>query len=93
MSGKLDQYIEEIQQIAAKHGVVSVSVFGSYARGQETPESDLDLLVQLDEESSLLDVVQMKLDLEDLMGVDVDIATSINRHFKEYVKDDLRKLV
>ena len=51
-------------------------VFGSFARGEETPDSDLDLLVDYDWSSSLslLDIVRFKLDLEKRLGREVDLV-------------------
>ncbi|MBP5316976.1 MAG: nucleotidyltransferase domain-containing protein [Bacteroidales bacterium] len=56
--------------------VLRAWVFGSFARGEETPESDLDLLVDYDWSSSLslLDIVRFKLDLEKRLGREVDLV-------------------
>lgn len=56
-------------------GVVSVSIFGSVARGEAGPESDIDLLVEFVPGSSLFDVVGLQLYLEDVFGRKVDVAT------------------
>jgi len=66
---------EEILAIAACHGARNVRVFGSVARGRARPDSDLDLLVQLDAGRSLLDLIAIKQDLEDLLGYKVDVVT------------------
>lgn len=58
-----------------QHGVVQASVFGSRARGDYKPGSDLDILVDLPEGKSLLDLVALKLDLEDATGLQVDVVT------------------
>jgi len=68
--------VAEILRIAHAHGAVAVSVFGSRARGTATPESDLDLLVQLERGRSLLDLVAIKQDLEDLLKCKVDVVTT-----------------
>lgn len=59
--------------VRANHGV-SVRVFGSAARGEDTSESDLDLLVTLDSEADLLDQIAIAQDVEDLLGVVVDVV-------------------
>lgn len=59
----------------AKYGVRSIAVFGSVARDEATDASDIDILVDLDERVSLLGFVELKLFLEDKLGVRVDIAT------------------
>ena len=65
---------EEILRIAARHGASNVRVFGSAARGEAGPGSDLDVLVALEEGRSLLDQVGLKLELEDLLGCPVDVV-------------------
>jgi uncharacterized protein len=66
---------EEILAIAAKHGAYNVRVFGSAARGEAGPESDLDVLVELQPDRSLLDLGGFLADLEDLLGCKVDVVT------------------
>jgi len=66
---------DEIQRIAGIHGARSIRIFGSVARGEAQPDSDLDLLVEWDRGRSLLDHVGLVQDLEDLLGVRVQIGT------------------
>jgi predicted nucleotidyltransferase len=66
---------DRILGIARSHGARSIRVFGSRARAEAKPDSDLDLLVQLEDGRSLLDIVAMKQDLEDLLGCRVDVVT------------------
>jgi uncharacterized protein len=72
---KLDLPVAEILRVAHEHGATSVRVFGSRARGDSTPDSDLDLLVRLDPKRSLLDLIAIQQDLEDLLGCKVDVVT------------------
>jgi predicted nucleotidyltransferase len=65
----------DILRVARSHGATSVRVFGSRARGENSPESDLDLLVTMEPDRSLLDVVAIRQDLEDLLGYPVDVVT------------------
>jgi uncharacterized protein len=67
--------VSEILRIAHSHGARTVRVFGSRARGDATSASDLDLLIGLEPGRSLLDVVAIKQDLEDLLGFSVDVVT------------------
>jgi predicted nucleotidyltransferase len=62
-------------------------VFGSFARGDNRDGSDLDLLVELETGRSLLDLIAIKQDLEDLLGVRVDVVTerSISPYFRDTV--------
>ena len=71
----LRERTEEIRRIACEHGVVQLRVFGSHASGVATDSSDLDLLVQLEPERDLLDLVEFKLAVEDLLGCEVDVVT------------------
>jgi uncharacterized protein len=66
---------------ARRHGARSIRVYGSVARGQATDASDLDLLVEWEPDRSLLDVVGLKQDLEDLLGVSVDIGSERGLHW------------
>lgn len=65
---------EEILEIAARHGVVSIRVFGSVARG-ELDAKDVDLLLELERGRSLLDLAGFHVEVQDLLGVKVDVAT------------------
>lgn len=67
-----------IQAIAAQYGATNIRIFGSVARGDDRLDSDIDFLIDLDREWSLLDRISLKQDLEDLLGSPVDIATSQN---------------
>jgi predicted nucleotidyltransferase len=71
----LKKYRAEILRLALRHGARDVRVFGSLARGEENESSDLDLLVTLGEGRSLLDLVGLKQDLEDLVHRPVDVVT------------------
>jgi len=66
---------EEILKIAAKHGARNVRVFGSVAREEAGPESDIDLLVDMEPGRSLLDLGGLWSDLNELLGRKVDIVT------------------
>lgn len=65
----------DIHRIARVHGVSRVRVFGSHAAGRARRTSDVDLLITLQSDRDLLDLVEFKLDVQDLLGCDVDIVT------------------
>lgn len=81
---------EEIVQIAAKHGASNVRIFGSVARGDAGPSSDVDFLIDIEEGRSLLDLAGLANDLEDLLGhpVDVGLERSLCPRLKERVLHD-----
>ena len=63
----------EILQIAAEHGAFNVRVFGSVARGEATPESDVDLLVDFRPDATMWDAVALWRKLRALLGYDVNV--------------------
>ena len=76
---------EEILRIASRHGASNVRVFGSVARGEAGPESDVDFLVTLEKGRSLLDRAALLLDLEQALGCKVDVVTE--RGLKERIRE------
>ncbi len=66
---------EEVMQLAKKHGVISIRVFGSVARGEESATSDIDLLVTTGSDLSAWFPAGLILDLENLLGRHIDIVT------------------
>jgi len=76
---------EAITQIAARRGASRVRVFGSVARGDAGPDSDVDFLVDLEEGRSLLDLAGLANDLEDLLGCPVDVG--LERALRARLKD------
>lgn len=81
----IQQRKHEIMQIAAKYGAHNLRVFGSVARGEAGPDSDLDLLVQFDANRSLFDLVTMSQELEDLFGRRVEVVTEQALHW--YIRE------
>jgi len=81
----LREHKSEILKLAEKHGARNVRVFGSVARGEAKESSDLDLLVQWEPGRSLFDHVGLKLDLEDLLNVKVEIGSERALHW--FVRD------
>jgi len=76
---------EQILQIAARHGAYNVRVFGSTTGGQIGPDSDLDLLVEVGPTHSPWFPAGLILDLEELLGRDVDVVTEGALHW--YIRD------
>jgi len=66
---------EEIQKIAAKHGAQNVRVFGSVARGDAGPDSDVDFLIEVGGTTSSWFPAGLILDLEELLGKRVQVVT------------------
>lgn len=71
----LEHNREKIRTILAQHRASNVRVFGSALRGEDTEASDLDLLVDVESDVSLLDLVKAQYEIEDALGVRVDLLT------------------
>jgi len=82
-----DQIISTIKPVLLKYGVSKAELFGSTAWGEMTDKSDVDILVQLPDEASLLDLVHLKQELEGYLGREVDVVTyrSVHPYIKDYV--------
>ena len=78
---------EPILDIAAKHGARRLRVFGSVARGDARADSDLDLLVAMEDGRSLIDLIGLGQDLEELLGRRVDVVSEggLSPHIRERV--------
>jgi uncharacterized protein len=71
----LKTYRNEILQIASRYGATNVRVFGSVARGESDSFSDIDLLVEFEPGTTLLDHAGLELDLETFLGIKVDVVS------------------
>lgn len=71
---------EQIKRVAQKYGASNIRVFGSVSRGEEGPISDIDFLIDFEADRSLLDLVGLKLELEELLGHKVDLVTEKAMH-------------
>lgn len=83
----LEEKRDDILTIAARHGAYNVRVFGSVARGEDRPDSDVDLLVDVQTTTSSWFPAGLILDLEQILGRQVEIVTEkgLNPHLREQV--------
>ena len=83
----LGAYRGAVLEIARRHGARNVRIFGSTARGEATPASDVDVLVTMDKGRSLLDLCALGNDLEDLLQRKVDVVTEpgLSPHMRERI--------
>jgi hypothetical protein len=65
---------DEILQVASRRGAHNVRVFGSVARGESRPDSDVDFLVEMEPGRTVLDLSELILDLEEVLGRKVDVV-------------------
>jgi uncharacterized protein len=80
---------KEILRIAAKHGAYNVRIFGSVARGEAGPESDVDFLVDVGADHSSWFPAGLMVDLEDLLGCKVDVVEPEGLHW--YIREQVLK--
>ncbi len=80
---------EDILSIARNFGAKSVRVFGSVARGDDNPESDLDIILEMEPGASLLDIIAIKQDIEELLDLHVDVVTESS--ISPYIRDKVIK--
>jgi predicted nucleotidyltransferase len=71
----VESHRDEIKAIVARHNGRSVAVFGSVARGDERPDSDIDFLVELAPSARPFEILAIGADLEAALGVKVDVGT------------------
>jgi len=83
----LQTHREAIREIALRHRVRNVRVFGSVLHGNDTEDSDLDLLVEPTSETTLFDIGAIQYELKKLLGISVDVLTpgALPDSFKESV--------
>lgn len=81
-----------IEPILRKHDVEYAGVFGSRARGDNRPDSDLDLLVKFSSPKSLFGLIGLEHSLSDKLAIKVDIVTeaALHPYLKPYILKDLR---
>ena len=85
---------QDILALAARRGARNVRVFGSVVRGEARPDSDVDFLVDLDPDRSLLDLGGLLVDLERLLGLEVDLVTEagLRPRLRQQVLSEARPL-
>lgn len=91
----IKEFFEKATPIFQKYDIRYAGLFGSYARGEQKTESDVDILVKKgDKPLSLLDFVRMKDELSKVFNKKVDIVSedAVVPYFKDYIFKDLRPL-
>ena len=86
----LEQHKEELKE---RYKIKEIGIFGSYVRGEQKGKSDLDVLVEFEEDAklSLLDVIGLEIELSDLLGVKVDLVEK--KSLKPYLGKHILKEV
>ena len=81
---------EDILRLAGRSGARNVRVFGSVIRGEERPDSDVDFLVVMGDEQSLLDLIRLERELAELLRRKVQVVSEggLNLHFRDGILKD-----
>lgn len=92
---KKEEIIKDIKKILEEYNIKRASLFGSFARGEERDDSDIDLLIDFPEGSTLLDMAGIYQDIKDKLGREVDIVTyrSIKPNLKEYIESEKEEII
>lgn len=85
---------DDLQAIAARHGVSNLRLFGSVVRGEERPDSDVDFLVDIAEGRGVADYLALVEELEEMLGrrVEVVIERSLSPYLRPFVEAEARPL-
>ena len=78
---------EKVISFLKERGAKKISIFGSYVRGEATPDSDLDIIVEWEENISLLDIVGFEMDLSEQLGIKVELLTE--KSISPYMIEDV----
>lgn len=91
---QLNRHRDNLLALALRHRATRVRIFGSVARGEDKPDSDIDLLVDFAPEASLLDLVGLQQDAEALLGRQVDVVTpeGVSPFLRERILAEARPL-
>jgi uncharacterized protein len=86
------ELFEKNSSFLEKEGATKIAVFGSYARGEEKLESDIDILVEFSQAKSLLTMVRIERELSNFLGVKVDLLTeaSISPYRIDIIKNEAK---
>ncbi len=87
-----EKLFKKIVSILARYRVKKIAIFGSYARGEAKPESDVDILIEFSERKSLLDLVGIEQELSEALGVKADLLTekSISPYLIDRIKKEMK---
>ena len=90
----LQEITQKITPVLQEYGVDYAGVFGSVARGEELPESDVDIMVSITRPIGIYKFMELQSRLETAIGRDVDLVSknSVNKYLEPYIKRDLTTL-
>lgn len=83
-----DACFKKIARMLKKEGATKIAIFGSYARGEEEPQSDIDVMVEFAERKTLLELVRIERELSHALGINVDLLTE--KPISPYILEDIK---
>jgi len=87
--GKINNFRDKIIPVLEPYGIKRVALFGSVARGEETPESDIDLLVTLEQPVGLFKWIELKEELSKRLGRKVDMGSVLKERIRPIVEKEM----
>lgn len=84
-----DEIKRNIIRVLRGHGAVKISIFGSFARGEERPESDIDIIVRFDHKKSLLQLIRIEEEVKIAVNRNIDLLTE--NSISPYLVDTIRR--
>lgn len=89
---QITRFDDTIIDFMRQHGAEKIGVFGSYARNEARPDSDLDLMVWFKEQKSLLGMIRIERELSELLGVKIDLLTeqAVSPYLIDRIKQELK---
>jgi len=89
MSEVPDEVKKKIISVLTGHGAVKISIFGSFARGEERPESDIDIIVRFEPPKSLLQLIRIEEEVKIAVNRNIDLLTE--NSISPYLADTIRR--
>ena len=84
----------ELSGFCQENGIVFVALFGSFARGEEKPDSDIDLMVRFSDTKSLFQIIEIKNKLTEIFGREIDLVTenSLSPYLKDKILNEMEEI-
>jgi len=95
---KIENLIKKIKEhqkeLEKKFGIIEIKIFGSYVKNQQTPKSDLDIIVEFKETPGFIKFMKIEEYLSSLLGVKVDLLTreGISPYIRKYIEKEMISL-
>ena len=96
MTKEINRIKSKVTRVLKKHGVVKAGIFGSYARGEQTKSSDIDILIEIrGRKFSLLDLIGLEMELKRILKKKIDLLTykSINHLLRERILNEEIRII